>query len=310
MNDSKRRSLRLFFTGFTMGIADLIPGVSGGTIAFLFGIYDELLYSIKVVTGDVPKLFLTGRFVEAFRLIPFSFLVPLGGGILLAILGLARAVSLLLDTQPVAVWAFFFGLVLASTLVVARRVTHWNLHRVLLCIVGFVFTFIIVGLPALSGNDSLLAVFATGVIAITAMILPGISGSLIMALLGQYEIIVGAVADFDVSIMLVFFAGAMTGLAIFVRILGWLLRHFYFSVIALLAGVMAGSLRRIWPWQISEAEGSVSNILPALDASLVWMLLLIAFGIATVLLLERVGIATEHDDIDSPEFQKELPPKE
>lgn len=288
-----------------MGLADLVPGVSGGTIAFLFGIYDELLYTIKLVTGKIPKLVLTGKFKQAFRLIPFRFLIPLGAGIALAIFGLVHIVSFLLDTQPMFVWSLFFGLVLGSAHVVSRRITTWTANHVLLMLIGFVVTFIIVGLPSIGGSTDPLAIFGTGAIAITAMILPGISGSLIMVLLGQYEIIINAVAERDLVVLAIFAAGAIIGLALFVRLLTWLLKHYHLAVIAVLIGVMAGSLRRIWPWQSTGDSGVTTNFLPSLEVSLVWALALMIIGFAIVMMLERVGVAREHADIDTQEFKRE-----
>jgi putative membrane protein len=300
------RRTHLFFTGLTMGLADLVPGVSGGTIAFLFGIYDELLYTIKLITGKVPKLILKGKFSEAFRIIPFSFLLPLGIGIALAIFGLVHIVSYFLDTQPTLVWALFFGLVLGSAYMVSRRITSWTLNQRLLLLLGFVITFIIVGLPSTSGNDSPLALFATGVVAITAMILPGISGSLIMVLLGQYEIVISAVSDRDFLALGVFAAGAILGLALFVRVLTWLLKHYHFAVIAFLVGVMLGSLRRIWPWQTTDTNDLATNTIPAAEPGLLFVLLVMVLGFVIVFALERIGITKEHNDINTREFKKDF----
>lgn len=291
MNKSKR----LFFTGFAMGVADLIPGVSGGTVAFLLGIYDELLYTIKLLTGEVPVLLMRGQFKRAFYVIPFSFVVPVALGIVLAIFGLVHVVSFLLEEYTALVWALFFGLVLGSTYVVSHRVTRWTFSRVLLLVCGFVVTFVIVGLPALSGNPDPIAIFATGALAITAMILPGISGALIMVLLGQYEIIIHAIAGRDLATLLVFAGGIFFGLALFVRLLLWLLRHYHSAVIAFLMGVMAGSLRRIWPLQDYAGTDTVG---------LLWILGLCVLGFAIVVALERAGIASEHEDISTPEFKK------
>lgn len=302
----EKRSIRLALTGLSMGLADLIPGVSGGTIAFLFGIYDELLYSIKLVTGQFPKLLLAGKFKQAFKIIPFGFLIPLGLGMLTAIFGLVHIVSYLLDTQPVLVWALFFGLVLGSAFVVSRRITAWKPSYWFFLILGFVATFILVGLPSITGNDNPLAVFGTGAIAITAMILPGISGSLIMVLLGQYEIIIDAVANRDIITLGFFALGALIGIALFVRLLTWLLKHYHFAVIAFLVGVMAGSLRRIWPWQTTDATGHAVNTLPSFDWMFIVAVLLTIAGIALVLGIERLGLAKEHRDIDTRDFKKEF----
>jgi len=304
--EPEERKLRLVFTGLTMGLADLVPGVSGGTIALLLGIYDELLYTVKLMTGKVPKLFLAGKFKQAFLLIPFGFLLPLATGLLLAIFGLVRVISYLLEAQPVLVWAFFFGLVLGSVFVISHRVKKWTARRGLLMTLGFGLTFILVGLPSMSGSDSSIAVFATGAIAITAMILPGISGSLIMVLLGQYEVIINAVSDRNFATMTLFALGALCGLALFVRLLTWLMKHYHFAVIAFLVGVMAGSLRRIWPWQVTDSSDVARNVLPQVELSLVWAVLLMITGFAIVFILEQLGVAKEQDYINTQEFKKEL----
>lgn len=302
----KKRKVRLFFTGLTMGLADLIPGVSSGTIALLCGIYDELLYTIKLITGRVPRLFLLGEFKQAFKLVPFGFLLPLGFGLILGVLGLVQIVSFLLNTYPVLVWAFFFGLVLGSVYVVSKRIPKWTLRRVLLALIGLILTFMIVGLSSLGGSATPLAVLVTGAIAVTAMILPGISGSLIMVLLGQYEVIITAAAEHDLFILTLFTVGAVAGLAIFVRLLTWLMKHYRLEVIAFLIGVMTGSLRAIWPWKEMGIHGSTVNILPLFEEFLLWAVLLIIVGFIGVFILERVGIAKEHNDIDTHDYKKEL----
>lgn len=301
-----KRTPRLFFTGFSMGLADLVPGVSGGTIAFIFGIYEELLYSIKLVTGQIPKLILNRQFKEAIKLIPIGFLLPVFAGIIIAIFGFVKVISFLLETQPILVWSFFFGLVLGSVYIISRRIKKWTLNRILLLSFGFILTFILVGLPSFGGSTSPIAIFFTGAIAITAMILPGISGSLIMVLLGQYETIINSVTNRDYLTMIIFIAGAIIGLALFVRLLTWLLKHYHFAVIAALVGIMAGSLRRVWPWQNENNNGVVQNALPDLNILLFIAILLMVIGFAVVLILERMGIAKEHDDIKTKEFIKEF----
>jgi putative membrane protein len=305
-NNSPKNKIRLFFTGLTMGLADLVPGVSSGTIAIVFGVYDELLYTIKLITGRVPKLILEGKFKQAFQLVPFAFVLPLGAGLLLAIFGFVRLVSFLLTNYPVLVWAFFFGLVLGSAYIVSKRVTKWTTRRGLLLLLGLALTFIIVGLPALTGSTAPLAVFVTGAIAVTAMILPGISGSLMMVLLGQYEVIINAVAERNFVLLIIFTAGALVGLALFVRLLTWLLKNYHLAVIAFLIGVMIGSLRQIWPWKVIDINGLATNVLPPIEASMLWAIMLAAIGFALVFILERVGIAREQDYINTPDFEHEL----
>ena len=288
------RKVRLFFTGLTMGLADLVPGVSGGTIAFLLGIYEELLYTIRLITGRVIRLIIKGRFKEAYQIIPFGFIIPLAAGAVTTIFGFAQIIEFLLTTQPLFVWAFFFGLVLGSAYVISRRIDHWNVRRVVLLAIGFLLTFLLVGIPSLGGNSSLLAIFGTGMIAITAMILPGISGSLIMVLLGQYEIVITAISERNFVTIAVFGLGAVLGLALFVRLLSWLLKRYHFAVIALLIGVMLGSLRRVWPWQEVTSDGIMTSVIPNVSLSFVLAILLIVISISIVLFLDRIGIAKEH----------------
>jgi putative membrane protein len=304
--NTKNNKIHLFFTGLTMGIADLVPGVSGGTIAFVFGIYDELLYSIKIITGRVPKLILTGNFKQAFLLIPFSFLIPLVFGLATAIFGFVQIVSFLLETQPVLLWSFFFGLVLGSAFIISGRITKWTINRFLFLILGFILTFIIVGLPSLGGSEAPFAVFTTGAIAITAMILPGISGSLIMVSLGQYEVIINAVAERDFFVLFIFAVGAIMGLALFVRLLTWLMKNYHSAVIAFLIGVMIGSLRQVWPWQDVNINGIATNVFPSIDLSVFWPIMLAIIGFIIVFILERIGVAKEYDYINTADFQNEF----
>lgn len=300
---TKRRTVRLVFTGFSMGLADLVPGVSSGTIAFLYGIYQELLFSIKVLTGTVPKLLLRGKFVEAWKLIPFGFLIPLGIGMVTAVFAMVQLVSYLLDTHAVFIWSVFFGLVLGSAFVIRKRLEGWTVRRVALLIMGFALTFLVVSLPQLETTTAPLVTFGTGAIASVAMILPGISGSLIMVLLGQYEHIIQAVSALDIGTLVLFALGIILGLATFVRLLGWLLHNHHSAVIATLIGVMLGSLAAIWPWQ--TADGTV--VAPDFSWSFVAAIALMIIGFIFVLVLEKVGIAKEHTtDLKLKEFKKEI----
>lgn len=302
LSSSIKRKIRLFFTGLTMGMADLVPGVSGGTMAFVFGIYDELLYTIKILTGTVPKLLLKGKLKKALRIIPFGFILPLGIGIVSVIFGMAQVISYLLEKQTVFLYAFFFGLVLGSVYIISKRIHRWNRNRTSLLLLGFTLIFLIIGMGSIGGNDSFLALFFTGIFAIVAMVLPGISGSLIMVLLGQYEIVINIVAERNLIGITFFVAGALIGLAIFVRLLSWLLKHYYFAVISFLIGVMAGSLRSIWPWQ----DNNSNNILPEANMPLVWSLVLIFIGFYVVIYLEKIGIAKEHDDVKTKDFKEDF----
>lgn len=308
---SKRR---LLGTGLAMGTADLVPGVSGGTIAFLFGIYEELLFSIKQVTGNTLKLLAQRKFLQAFRSIPFGFLLPLVAGIGLAIFGLANLMQYLLEEQGQYVWSLFFGLIIGSIIVLRKKVTYWRLSSVFWLIVGAAFVFFVTGLTTAEASSNPLTLFLSGAVAICAMILPGISGSLILLILGQYEQVLAAVAERDLGLLFFVAAGAVVGLALFTRLLMYLLKTHNAAVMALLVGMLVGSLRAVWPWR-ENATGDpgaddyspVVSVLPALNGALLVCVVLIVVGLLLVLQLERLGLTKEHtSDIESSDFKDEV----
>lgn len=287
----------LVLKGMGMGAADVVPGVSGGTIALIVGIYEELINSIKSIDLKTLKLLFTLKFASFWRAINGSFLLSVVGGILISIYSLAKAVTYLLEYHPVMIWAFFFGLVLSSVYYVARKVSVWNVINIVSFIVGAVFAYYItVATPTTTPND-LWFVFLSGAIAICAMILPGISGSFILLLLGKYHYVMTAVKELDFSIIAVFACGAVIGIILFSRFLSYLLANFYNITIAVLSGFMLGSLNKVWPWkEVTErlADGTVlaeRNILPH---AYVWEGIgLIAVGIAVVVILETVSARYE-----------------
>lgn len=293
--------LRLFITGFTMGAADIVPGVSGGTIAFIFGIYEQLINSIKTVSGEVPKLLLKGKFKEAIKKVPFAFLVPLGVGVLTALLTLANVLSYALSTYPAFLWSFFFGLVVASVLTIRKSVNIWSAKSVIALLTTTVLAYFLVGAVPVQTPNTLLAFFLSGAIAICAMILPGVSGSFLLVIMGKYEQVLNAVTNQDFLTLGVFAVGCVVGLALFSRLLSWLFAKHHDIVVASLIGFMIGSLRKIWPWKevIStriNSHGEVVplqevNILPtSVDVSVVISLFLCALGIATILFLEKMQV--------------------
>lgn len=246
------RTLRLYLTGLSMGTADLIPGVSGGTIAFVSGIYEELLYSINLITGQVLRLCLQGEIRQGWKLIPFRFLLPLALGMASAIFGLAHLLSWLLETYPVYIWGFFFALVIASTVIVAKRVRVWNIRYVALFVLSAIGAFLLVGLSPVETPFTLWMIFLSGFIAICAMILPGISGSFILLLLGKYRQVLEAVTERDFLTLGVFTLGCVLGISFFSRFLGWLFKKHHDISVVILAGFMLGSVRKIWPWQLEN----------------------------------------------------------
>lgn len=287
----------LVLKGIGMGAADVVPGVSGGTIALIVGIYEELVNSIKSVNLHSLKLLFTFRFAEFWRQINGSFLLSVVAGILISIYSLAKLVTFLLEKHPVMIWAFFFGLVLSSIYYVVKNVSQWNVMNMFMFLVGTAVAYYITIVTPTSTTDDLWFIFLSGAIAICAMILPGISGSFILLLLGKYQYMMAAVKDLDILLLAVFAAGALIGIVLFSRLLSYLLANFYNVTISVLSGFMLGSLNKVWPWKLPvsfAADGTVlteRNILP--DAYMWEGIALILVGVAVVVILETVSARKE-----------------
>ena len=258
-------SLGIFLRGMMMGAADIVPGVSGGTVAFITGIYDTLLGSIRAVDlqflGKLFKLDIKG----AWQHVNGGFLLALLLGIGTSIFSLARVISWTLEHHPVPLWAFFFGLILASALVLLRQVQNWSAARALCLLSGVALAVFIALSPVATLDVGLAGVFLSGFLAICAMILPGISGSFILVLLGMYSTVLVAVKSLDLMFLAVFAVGAASGLMCFSRLLYWLLHHFHQATMALLTGFLFGSLAVVWPWKrvLERVEGSHGQLKPA-----------------------------------------------
>ena len=235
--------------GCAMGMADVVPGVSGGTIAFISGIYEELLGSIKSIDLEAIKLLFTGKFRALWEKINGKFLFSLIAGIGVAILTMARLMTYMLENHPIITWSFFFGLIIASALMVAREVNSWSALSVVTMIVGIVLSYwITVVSPATTPNDWWF-VMLSGAIVICAMILPGISGAFILLLLGKYMFIMEAVTQLNIGVLVVFAIGAVAGIVSFSHVLSWLLAKWHDATVTMLMGFMIGSLNKVWPWK-------------------------------------------------------------
>lgn len=236
--------------GMAMGAADIVPGVSGGTIALLLGIYETLLGGVRALTEPAfIQALLQRRFRDAAELVPWRFLLALGSGILLAGLTLARLLSWLLENHPIFLWSFFSGLVLASVFVVAGRVAGWNVPRLLQFALGAVGAYVVVGMVPAQTPETPLFLLLSGALAISAMILPGISGAFILVLLGKYQYVLDAVSNGDFVTLAIVGVGAVAGLVSVARLLSWLFKRFHDATLAFLGGLMLGSLRKLWPWK-------------------------------------------------------------
>ena len=297
-----KNALLLYAKGMAMGAADVVPGVSGGTVAFITGIYDELLRSISAAPYAVAPL-LRGRIGEAWKTANATFLVILFAGILTSIFSLARLITYLLEHHPIPVWSFFFGLILVSVHLVGKEIQRRNLSRIVSFCLGIAFAYWITVAAPMQWDSSSLSLFFAGAIAICAMILPGISGSFILVLLGLYPVVLGAVRNFDLAVMATFAAGCMLGLLSFAKLLSWLLKRWRDLTLAFLTGLMLGSLNKVWPWKETltwqtNSHGERTpllqqNLLPGAygdltghDPQLLLAILLAVGGIALVLGLE------------------------
>ncbi len=268
-------------------------------MALILGIYEELILSIKAFDYDCLRLVLRGRFSQLMDKVPLGFLLPLGMGILTAIFSLARGLSWLLNEYPVAVWSFFFGLVLASAFVVGRRIEKWNWSTLLGIVLSAIGAYVLVGLVPINTPETLSFIYLCGAVAICAMILPGISGSFILVLLGKYQYVLDAVGRLDVVVLGVFTAGTATGILLFVRLLSWLLNKYHQLTMAGLTGLMIGSLRKIWPWKsmtelVTNDAGSgvtlARNMLPHQMTAEVYVAIGLALlGGLAVVLLQRLA---------------------
>lgn len=276
--------LRYLLCGLAMGAADVVPGVSGGTIAFITGIYQKLLDAIQAFDMNFFQVFLSGKFREALDRIPWSFLLPLAAGIGCSIFSLAKLVLYLLHTYPVVIWSFFFGLIVASIVMLFRDLRHRGPTAWAALAVGALFAWWLTGAETIHMTQNPPMLFLAGFIAICAMILPGISGAFILVLLGQYQYVLSAVSTLNLPVLAVFALGCVCGLLLFARVLNFCLRRFHTGTLALLIGVMAGSLRTVWPWH----EGGFPALPPAMDGTLALAVLCCLVGVCLPLTLDAL----------------------
>jgi putative membrane protein len=292
------------FKGMAMGAADVVPGVSGGTIAFISGIYEELLGSISNVNLKLFNTLKKEGLKVAWKQVNGNFLLSLFLGIFISVVTLAKAIKYLLENEPILLWSFFFGLVLASIIYVAKQITKWNFISVLLLLLSSFLAYYVTTLnPLVNENSSLLFLFLAGVIAICAMILPGISGAFILVLLGAYKTILTAVDDRDLKTIATVGLGAIVGLLSFSKILKWLFSNYKNYTLAALTGFIIGSLNKIWPWKetltwrtnshgvkVPFNQVSVSPFSFEVDPQIPFAVLLALIGFLLILLMEKLAV--------------------
>jgi len=294
--------LLISLRGVAMGAADVVPGVSGGTIAFITGIYQELIESLNNINLGALKILFKEGVKPFWKHINGTFFVFLFGGIGVSLLLLADGVDYLLKNEPVMLWSFFFGLIVASVWLIGKSIKNWNAGVIISLLLGTAIAFYIATIQTVAKNDAEWYIVLSGAIAICAMILPGISGSFILVLLGSYQIVVGALKDLDVTILGLFAIGCIIGLLTFARVLKILFEKFKEITIAMLTGFMVGSLWKVWPWknQVGEkplvihSDGKedwmMENVTPdnfTGDDQLLYAILCALGGLLLIVILER-----------------------
>jgi len=293
--------------GMAMGAANVIPGVSGGTIALITGVFERLINALKSFDMKAVKLLFTGKFKDFAAHIDLYFLLALFSGVGVAIISLARLFEFLFENYPVYIWAFFFGLVLASVYYVAKTVKEWSVWVVISFLAGTAIALTITFLKPGTENDNMLYLILCGVIAVCSMILPGLSGSFVLLLMGNYKLVmVDAINDMDLSILLPVVIGAVGGLILFSHFLSWLLKKYHNQTIALLSGFILGSLGILWPWKetIKQTFGEKTKIIgydwhiPQMNSEFYFAVLYIALGILTIVVTEYIAEKGKPADID------------
>lgn len=307
-----KESISVLLKGAAMGAANVIPGVSGGTVAFITGIYERLIFAIKSLSGSSLKLLFKGKIKEFAEETDLKFLIWLGIGVVVSILTLAEVLKYLFENYEKLVWAFFFGLILASIYFVGKRVSRWTVSCILLLLFGAAIAVVVAMMKPATENDSIPYLLLCGVIAMASMIIPGLSGSFVLLLLGNYKLVmvdsVSRLKSADpeaLSILIPVGIGAVIGLVTLSRLLAWIFKKFHDQAVALLTGFVAGSLLVIWPWKEAitetfEHEDRVKEKvigydwqLPAMSGETAIAVLLMIIGVVLVWLMEKSGATTE-----------------
>ena len=306
--------LTISLKGLGMGAADVVPGVSGGTIAFITGIYEELVTTIANVDLSLIKTWKKNGFNTMWEELNGNFILALLSGILVSVFTLMKLTNYLLETYPVIVWSFFFGLVMASVWYVGKQIDRWTVKLISFGIIGFAVAFGITLLAPAQGLDHPLYFLLCGATAICAMILPGISGAFILVLMGGYKSITEAVSEFNIQVIGLVGLGAVIGILSFSRILKWLFTHFRLVTLAILTGFIAGSLNKIWPWKNIKESDYIRgkeviidevSVLPQNfegDPNILFAVIAVFLGFMTILILEKIAEKqplsnAEHKDI-------------
>lgn len=306
MREKYLNYISIFFKGIAMGCADVVPGVSGGTIALITGIYDRLIFAIKSVNIEAFQLLKRGEIKLLWKHLDGNFLISLILGIAFSLITLANVITFFIVEYPIQLWSFFFGLIIISAMLVLRELQKRNLANMALVITGALIALLITSATPAEMPQNYFFLFLTGSIAICAMILPGISGAFILLILGQYYFVLEALKSFDILAIIVFASGCVFGLLLFARIISWFLENYKDGTIAILAGFMIGALNEIWPWKkvIENRLNSKGELVPFIkqnvwpaeyveqvgnDPFLLEALLFMALGIVLIMGIDRIA---------------------
>jgi len=302
-----KTDIATFLNGLAMGAANVIPGVSGGTIALITGIYERLINSIKRCDPKAMKMVLKGQIADAWEYVDGRFLMALMAGVAISIVSLARLFEYLLEHHERLTMAFFFGLILLSIVFVAKRITAWTPSIWLALLIGSAVAIGIALLAPANENNSFFYVFLCGVAAISSMILPGLSGSFVLIIMGNYALVLGAINTFDLGIIIPLALGCGFGLIAFSHILSWVFKHYANHTLAIMTGFVIGSLVVIWPWKDTLTEQVIRDgkppkevvtgyswQMPSLASAETWIAIaLMVLGAVSIVVMERVAGGTE-----------------
>lgn len=286
------KNVTIALKGFFMGAANVVPGVSGGTIALITGIYSELIDALNsIMSVKTWKLLLSGKWTEFWKTVHGPFLLFLATGVLASVFSLAKLMTWCLQYHPIQTWAFFFGLIIASSIVMLKDIKEWSFKDVLFAVIGIILGLTVCTLSPTNTTDDLWFIFICGAIAICTMILPGISGSFILVILGKYDYIMEAVSTLNIPVLIVFALGCGIGILAFAKFLHWLLGKWEKQTMLVLVGFVLGSLVKVWPWSNKAAleaaqEQRTNAVCTSLDLQIPGAVIWCLGGIAVIVVIE------------------------
>jgi len=296
----------LILKGIGMGAANVIPGVSGGTVALITGIFERLIDAIKSFNLTAIQLLLKGKIKEFIKYVDLYFLIAVFSGAVISVFSLAKLLGYLFDNYPVYIWSYFFGLILASVYFVGRTIHKWTISVILTFIIGTTIAILISILSPATKNESFIYLIICGVVAICSMILPGLSGSFVLLLMGNYELImIDAVSELNFNILLPVAIGAIGGLIAFSHFLSWIYKKYRNQTIATLTGFILGSLMILWPWKneiyridqagdyiIKDGEKLIQGykwVIPQCNNQVLWAVVIMLTGILSIWIIEKLA---------------------